>query len=72
MDINPAALTAIRELSGLSQAELARRANISQGYISEIEKGAKRPSPSMVLRIAETLGVPVAALRGKCNSGDAA
>lgn len=63
MQINPAALATIRELSGLSQAELARRGEFSQGYISELEKGRKNPSPAMVSRIAEVLGCDIAAIR---------
>lgn len=63
MDINPAALRVIRERSGLTQSDLSRLAGISQGYISELEKdGRKRPTPAMVLKLADALGVPVASL----------
>jgi transcriptional regulator with XRE-family HTH domain len=64
MHVNGVALRVIRERSGLSQAELARRGNFSQGYISELEKGTKNPSPAMVQRLAEVLAIPLAALVG--------
>ncbi len=72
MEINVVALRTIRELSGLSQAELSRRSGINQGYISTIEGGKKSPRPgtvrrfagSPVRRFADALGVPVGALVG--------
>ncbi|HZG05753.1 MAG TPA: helix-turn-helix transcriptional regulator [Streptomyces sp.] len=48
-----------RERSGLSQLELALRADSSARHISFIETGRSRPSPEMVLRLAEHLAVPV-------------
>ncbi len=62
MTLNPIALAVIRSLGGLSQAELSRRANISQGHISGLESGDKAASPAMVRRLAEALGVPIASL----------
>ncbi len=64
MEINVVALRTIRELSGLSQAELSRRSGINQGYISTIESGKKAPRPGTVRRFADALGVPVGALVG--------
>ena len=64
MEINVVALRTIRELSGLSQAELSRRSGINQGYISTIEGGKKAPRPGTVRRFADALGVPVGALVG--------
>ncbi|CAL9556429.1 helix-turn-helix domain-containing protein [Streptomyces atacamensis] len=48
-----------RERAGLSQLELALRADSSARHISFVETGRTRPSPEMVLRLAEHLGVPV-------------
>lgn len=62
MRINPAAFRTIRELAGFSQSELARRAGISQGHISQIEAGQKRPRPATLRRLADTLGVPLGSL----------
>jgi transcriptional regulator with XRE-family HTH domain len=42
---------------GLSQTELAARAGISSGYISQIERGLYGPSPRVAKRIAMALGV---------------
>jgi len=60
--VNPVAFRTIRELAGLSQAELSRRTGISQGHISQIESGQKHPRPATVRRMAEALGVPLASL----------
>lgn len=48
-----------RETRRLSQLELALRADSSARHISFIETGRSRPSPDMVLRLAEHLDVPV-------------
>ncbi|MGH3311058.1 MAG: helix-turn-helix domain-containing protein [Streptomyces sp.] len=48
-----------REHAGLSQLDLALRADSSARHISFIETGRSRPSRSMVLRLAEHLDVPV-------------
>ena len=42
----------LREMSNLSQAELARRSHISAMYMSEIERGVKTPSLHTVEKIA--------------------
>lgn len=63
MDINAAALASIRQLNGLSQAELARRSGVSQGYISELESGTKSQSgPATIKKLADALSVPIGAL----------
>ena len=48
-----------RKLRGLSQLELALRADSSARHISFIETGRSTPSRSMVLHLAEHLDVPV-------------
>ena len=48
-----------RERAGLSQSEVARRAKITQPYLSRVEGGgAEPPSQSVVARIAAALGMP--------------
>ncbi|MFI6147818.1 helix-turn-helix domain-containing protein [Streptomyces sp. NPDC051109] len=48
-----------RERRGISQLELAGRADSSSRHISFIETGRSRPSKEMVLRLADHLDVPV-------------
>ncbi|MCJ0873093.1 helix-turn-helix domain-containing protein [Streptomyces sp. AP-93] len=48
-----------RERRGLSQLELAGRADSSSRHISFVETGRSRPSEEMVLRLADHLDVPV-------------
>lgn len=62
MKLNPAALAVIRILAGYSQSELARKSGIGQGSISGFEAGKWGAAPSTLRKLAETLGVPVAAL----------
>ena len=50
----------------LSAAELARRAEMSRGYLSELEAGlAPRPSGAVLYRVATVLGTTVADLLGE-------
>ena len=42
---------------GLSQEELADRANIHRTYIGGIERGERNPTLTMIQRIATALGV---------------
>lgn len=47
----------IREEVGMSLNELARRANISPGYLSDLERGEKQnPSVAIMKRISKVLG----------------
>jgi len=62
MRINPHALRVIRERSGLSISELARRAGLSQPHLSNIESGRRGASPAVVRALAQVLAVPVLAL----------
>ena len=56
-------LRALREQQGLSQLELAERADVSQGYISALEAGEKKnPGLDVLKRLARALGVPVTEL----------
>lgn len=54
-----------RHIRDLSQTDLARRANVNQGYLSAIEKGRRRPSPSSLHALAVALDVPPAVLIGE-------
>ena len=58
-----AVLKQIREAKGLSQLDLAKRAKVSQGYLSDLEAGEKKnPGIETLRKIAKALGVPVAEL----------
>ncbi len=48
-----------RERRHLSQLELAARADVSTRHVSFVENGRSRPTPSMILRLAEQLDVPL-------------
>ena len=56
-----------RRIKGLSMAELARRAQVSRGYISQLEKDVDtvRPSADVLYRIAFALGTSVGELLEK-------
>jgi transcriptional regulator with XRE-family HTH domain len=41
IEVNPAAITAIRSALGMSQTNCAARAGLTQGYLSKIENGDK-------------------------------
>jgi transcriptional regulator with XRE-family HTH domain len=51
-----------REAVGFSLRMLAGRSGISASMISDIERGAKSPTITTVVRLAQALGVSVAAL----------
>ena len=52
-------LRALRKNAGLAQSELASRAGIGQGYLSEIETVGSKKSPSAetLIALAKALGV---------------
>jgi transcriptional regulator with XRE-family HTH domain len=53
---------AIRQQSGLSQEELAHRAELHRTYISSIERAERNVSLENIFAIAEALGVSPADL----------
>ena len=55
---------AARAAQGLSQRELAERAEVTDKYLSRIEVGAAMPSVFVADRIARALGVNLEALIG--------
>ena len=52
-----AAIRHYRVLSGLSQAELARRAGLHRSYLSDLEQGKETEHLRRVLRVLRALGV---------------
>ncbi|MGO0122993.1 helix-turn-helix domain-containing protein [Desulfothermobacter acidiphilus] len=74
--INGERIRALREEKGMSLHDLARRAQISLSYLSEIERGTKRPSLKTIEKLAQALNVSKARLvdtemrEGKINVGE--
>ncbi len=52
----------LRMSSGITVSELARRAGLSQGYLSQIETGKATPSVRALAMTAKALDVPLATL----------
>ena len=48
-----------RASRGLSQFDLALETGVSQKHVSFVESGRSRPSPQMVIDLADALGVPL-------------
>lgn len=63
-----------RQEEGLSVAELARLAQVSKAYISQLENNINgvRPSADVLLRIASALGTSVSALLEKQDNNQLA
>lgn len=52
----------LRRDRGLSQEELGARARVHQTYLSQVESAKRNPSIDVIERLAEALGVDIAAL----------
>lgn len=59
-----------RQKIGLNQTALANRAKVNQGFLSEIERGRRKPSPNSLKAIALALDVPPAVLIGPGEDHD--
>jgi transcriptional regulator with XRE-family HTH domain len=73
-----ALIRAQRVSAGLSLRDLAERAQVSNAYLSQIERGLHEPSISVLRAIARALGVPLETLLAHAglldrdaNEGDA-
>lgn len=63
-------LRRIRELTGISQEELAHRAGLDRTYVSSCERGRRNISLQAIIQIADALGVaPAELLKGFEKSG---
>lgn len=56
------AIKAARAEAGVSQEELAHRAGIDRSYMSSIERGEQNVGLMSMHRVAQALGLPLAAL----------
>lgn len=72
MDTNGAAIRAIRERSGVSVTELAKRAEIGQPHLSNIESGRRVASRQLAQRLADSLDVPLTAILALPRAKDVA
>ena len=52
----------LRGRLGISQEELGFRAGVHRTYISQIERGIKSPTLSVILKLTRALGFPAAKL----------
>lgn len=52
------AIKTVRTKRGIGQQQLAKKAKISQGFLSLLEKGRRTPSLKMTRGLANALGVP--------------
>lgn len=60
--LNGTAVQVIRELAGLNKTAFADRTEMSLGYLSRLESGARQPSNENMRKIAAALRVPVEAI----------
>jgi transcriptional regulator with XRE-family HTH domain len=51
-----------RQAAALSQEALADKAGIDRTYVSGVERGVRNPTVTIVVRLAEALGVTTADL----------
>lgn len=56
--LNGTAVRVIREMAGITAAELARRTSLSPGYLSRLEQGSRQTGAEKIATIANALGVP--------------
>jgi transcriptional regulator with XRE-family HTH domain len=64
-------LKRLRADLSLSQMDLAEKADISPGYVGEIEMGRKFPTPEVLERLADSLGVrPFRLLMGEEDAAE--
>jgi transcriptional regulator with XRE-family HTH domain len=62
---------AIREIridQGLSQEAMALEANLHPTYVSGIERGLRNPSFTSLLRLADTLDIPVSEVLARAEA----
>ncbi len=70
---NGAAIKAIREAQGWKLGQFAIACGTTHPHMSNIEAGRKHPSASLLRSIADTLQVPLIAVKGNVfDTGDAA
>ncbi len=61
---NGAAIRALREAHGWQAKKFAAAVGISRGYLCNVEARRRQVSPEVLRKMADVLGVPLAALNG--------
>lgn len=56
--VNGAEIRRLRELGGISAADLAKAAGFTVDFLYRVERGEKQPGGTSLSRIANRLGVP--------------
>ena len=57
--VNPEVFTRRRLLKGMSQRELARQSNLSNAYISLLERSIKTVGPAAAKKLSDVLDIPM-------------
>lgn len=60
-------LREVREARNMSQEELARKIGVNQCHISDIERGRRKPSLDVLVKMADALGCSTDELIGRCS-----
>jgi DNA-binding XRE family transcriptional regulator len=58
-------VVAIRKWRDVTQMYLAHKSGISQGYLSQVEAGARRPTVEVLSQLSDVLEVPIEVLIAK-------
>lgn len=58
VEIDPLALTVLREKDGHSKTSLAKAAGMTIGYLSDLESGRRKGNPEVITKLASALNVP--------------
>ena len=61
-----------RKLAKLSLRELAAMSDISNAYLSQLERGLHQPSVRVITQVAQALGIPRETLLAQAGLGGAA
>jgi putative transcriptional regulator len=62
-------LREIRISKGLSSEHVANAVGVTENYITMIERGARRPSITLALKLEKFYGIPVSELLQQDNEG---
>lgn len=62
----------IRRKDGHNFTSLAKATGYSRQYISQLEHGARKPTPQVIAKLAEALNIPKSVIEPRQQVGDAA
>jgi len=58
VQVDPIALTVLREKDGYTKSRLAEVAGLSLGYLADLESGRRKGNPEVITKLAQALNVP--------------